>query len=176
MNQRIAFFAAMVLTALCVTGCSVQKPAEQASNAQTVEISLPAKRYMGMKKAELEPLLGGLTEETYYNGGNLFCFARKDIWFGFGMGIAAFSEVPGDAKCDYILAPLSECASFSQETVDKETLCRSLGFSFEGPYLDELEGGYILSAITEEMLCCVSCDKNGNADVESDYVTYKKIS
>ena len=163
---------ALAFSALC--GCVwIPKETVPASGEQeTVKVHLYAADYLGKSKAEIASLLGGFTEETYYNGGMIYKFSRSDMWFWFGNDTAAFADVPEDAACCFVMAPLSLAADFASYVVSEEELSETLGFSFGEPSYNEMDEMYNYIATENGVTCIVSCSEDGIASVKDDYITY----
>lgn len=174
MKRNITWLLIGILSVYLLMGCvRIPKETVPASGKQeTVEVHLYAADYLGKSKQEVTALLGGFVEEMYYNGGMIYRFARSDMWFWFGNEAASFSEVPEDAACSFVMAPLSVAADFSSYVVSGEELSQTLGFSFGEPSYNEMDEMYNYIATENGISCTVSCGEDGIASVKDDYITY----
>lgn len=176
--KRKAFFLSICMIFSCfLSGCMLAPGrSKPVISDDTVTVRLHAQDYIGREKAEVESLLGGFVQEEYYNGGLIYRFARSNMWFWFGTDAETFDQIPNNAKCCFVLAPLAEAASFNAETVSAATLSEKLDMAFFGPAYNELDCVYNFSAEKNGIACTVSCNENGIASVKDDFVTYSLIS
>ncbi|MBQ4086683.1 MAG: hypothetical protein IJC78_00365 [Clostridia bacterium] len=173
MKQKTLFLSVCILILCLLSGCVITPgQSKPVISDDTVTVHLFAKDYIGKEKAEVESLLGGFVQEEYYNGGLIYKFARSDMWFWFGVYSAPYAEVPSDATCCLVIAPLAEAAVFETETVSANELSEKLGFSFTEPTYNELDCLYNYAAEQDGISCFVTCADDGTVFVNEDIATY----
>lgn len=173
MKRNICLAGMSLLCFVLLCGClGHTKQTVPAMSEETVKIDLFAKDYLNKSKTQIETLLGGLVEEEYYNGGLIYRFARADMWFWFGTDSVSFSQVPEDALCCFVMAPLSSAADFASYAVSEPELSETLGFSFGTHTFNEMDGIWNYAATEGGITCIVSCNENGVVSVKDDFITY----
>lgn len=160
-----------------LSGCMLVLPhrAKPVVSDDTVSVRLFAKDYIGKDRAQIESLLGGFVKEEYYNGGLLYNFARSDMWFWFGTDAESYEQVPADATCCFVMAPLSDAAAFSDTSVSGKELSLKLGFDFRKPIFNEMDSLFQYSAEKDGISCVVSCGEDGVASTSEDFVIYSLV-
>lgn len=168
------------LCALLLCGCSAPAVLRQvfAPDSIAEEKAAPplVRDFLGMTKQEVTAALGDVRQQTYYGGAMVFQLAGADMWFWFGSDTETFDDVPPDARCVFVMAPLRDAAQFHETSVNGDALSRTLGVSFGAPQFDAHDGTYVYTAVQDGVQCTVSCNDDGTADTETDYIIYQLAS
>lgn len=164
------------LLSLCLLSGCITRRLDNAlpviSTQKPIQVNLFSKDYIGKDKVEVEALLGGFVQEEYYNGGLIYKFSGSDMWFWFGTNSDTYNDVPNDAACCFVMAPLSDAAAFTEDSVSKDALSNALGFSFDEPVFNEMDEIYNYYAVENGISCTVSCSDDGTVSIENDYIIY----